>query len=174
MAIEMFFIITISAMMFFPMIFKKKNLIRKYEQVSICAVDDDNTEIEVTTPSQLPENIKFFIITYTVADVLYKICRNSVTVPQSVKKTGKHRCTQAVAIDQLGNTRDVTDILEIYSGPLATFIGNDISVIDILKHYDINDIVGVLTVAQNTSWLGIFQDPLIMFHTAINVSSVAT
>lgn len=161
-------------MMLFPMIFKKKNLIRKYEQVSICAVNDDNTEIEVTTPSQLPENIKFFIITYTVADVLYKICRNSVTVPQSVKKTGKHRCTQATAIDHLGNARDVTDILEIYSGPLATFIGNDVSVIDILKHHNVTDIAGVLTVARDTSWLGIFQDPLIVFHTAINMSNVDT
>ena len=168
----MFFILTISALMFFPMLFKKKNVTRKYEQISICAVDEENTEIEVTTPSQLPENINYFIITYTVADVLYKICRNSVTVPQCVKKIGKYRCTKAIAIDELGNTRDVTDLLEMYSGPVATFLGNDISVIEILKHHDIDDVYSVLTVARDTSWLGIFQDPIIMFHTAVNITSV--
>jgi hypothetical protein len=135
-------------------------------------VNEDNTEIEVTTPSQLPENINYFIITYTVADVLYKICRNSVTVPQSVKKIGNHRCTQAVAIDELGNARDVTDLLEMYSGPVATFLGNEISVIDILKHHNVNNVCSVLTVARDTSWLGIFQDPIIIFHTAVNTTSV--
>tara|TARA_B110000285_G_C15130593_1_gene623282 strand:+ start:1135 stop:1647 length:513 start_codon:yes stop_codon:yes gene_type:complete len=168
----MFFILTFSALMFFPMLFKKKKVNRRYEQVSICAVNEDHTEIEVTTPSQLPENINYFIITYTVADVLYKICRNSVTVPQVVKKIGKYRCTKAVAIDELGNTRDVTDLLEMYSGPVATFIGNDISVIDILKHHDVNNVYSVLTVARDTSWLGIFQDPVIMFHTTVNITSM--
>lgn len=168
----MFFILTFSALMFFPMLFKKKNVTRKYEQISICAVTEDNTEIEVTTPSQLPENINYFIITYTVADVLYKICRKSVTIPQSVKKIGKYCCTQAVAIDELGNTRNVTNLLEIYSGPVATFLGNDISVIDILKHHDIDNVCSVLTVARDTSWLGIFQDPVIMFHTAVNITNV--
>jgi hypothetical protein len=168
----MFFILTLSALMFIPMLFKKKNVNRKYEQISICAVNEDNTEIEVTVPSQLPENINYFIITYTVADVLYKICRDSVTVPQAVKKIGKYRCTQAVAIDELGNTRDVTDLLEMYSGPVATFIGNEISVIEILKHYNVNNVCSVLTVARDTSWLGIFQDPIIMFHTTANITSV--
>jgi len=166
----MFFILTFSALMFFPMLFKKKNV--KYEKISICAVDEDDIEMEVTTPSQLPETINYFIITYTVADILYKICRNSVTVPQCVKKIGKYRCTQAVAIDELGNTRDVTDLLEMYSGPIATFLGNDISVIDILKHHGVNDVYSVLTVARDTSLLGIFQDPIIMFHTSVNITSV--
>lgn len=167
----MFFIFTFSLLLF-PFLFKKKNVTRKYEQISICAVNDDNTEIEVTTPSQLPENIKYFIITYTVAGILYKICRNSVTVPQAVKKIGKYQCSQAIAIDELGNTRDVTDLLEIYSGPVATFIGNDISVIDILKHHDVNNVYAVLTVARDTSWLGIFHDPIICFHTAVNITGL--
>lgn len=168
----MFFILTFSALMFFPMLLKKKNVNHRYEQVSICAVNEDNTEIEVTVPSQLPENINYFIITYTVADVLYRICRNSITVPQSVKKIGKYRCTQAVAIDELGNTRDVTDLLEMYSGPVATFIGNDISVIEILKHHNVNNVYSVLTVARDTSWLGIFQDPIIMFHNAVSITGL--
>ena len=159
-------------MMIFSMLFKKKNVNLRYEQISICAVNEDNTEIEVTTPSQLPENIKYFIISYTVADVLYKICRNSVTVPQAVKKVGRYCCTQAVATDEFGNTRDVTDVLKMYSGPVATFIGNDISVIDILKHHNVNNVYSVLTVARDTSWFGIFYDPIIMFHTAINMTSV--
>tara|TARA_Y100000389_G_scaffold179270_1_gene193142 strand:- start:1248 stop:1727 length:480 start_codon:yes stop_codon:yes gene_type:complete len=159
--------------MLFPMLFKKKNVNRKFDQVSICAVNEDNTEIEVTTPSELPENINYFIITYTVADVLYKICRHSVTVPQSVKENGKYRCTQAIAIDELGNTRDVTDLLEMYSGPAATFVGNEISVIDILKHHNVNNVYAVLTVARDTSWHGIFQD-VIMFHTAINKTDLMT
>lgn len=168
----MFFILTISALVFFPMLFKKKNVTRTYERISVCAVNKDNTEIEVTSPSELHENIQYFIITYTVADVLYKICRNSVTVPQSVKKISKYRCTQATAIDELGNTRDVTDLLEVYSGPVATFLGNDISVIDILKHHEIDNVYSVLTVARDTSWLGIFQDPIIMFHTAVNITTI--
>jgi len=154
------------------MLVTKKNVTRKYKRISICAVNEDNTEIEVTTPSQLPENINYFIITYTVSDVLYKICRNSITVPQVVKKTGKYRYTQAIAIDELGNTRDVTDLLKVYSGPVATFLGNDISVIDILKHHDIKNVSSVLTVARDTSWLGIFQDPIIMFHTAVNITTM--
>ena len=168
----MFIILTFSALMFLHMFFKKKKVNCRYEQVSICAVNEDGTEIEVTTPSQLPENINYFIITYTFADVLYKICRNSVTVPQSVKKIGKYQCTQVVAIDELGNTRDVTDLLEMYSGPVATFIGNDISVIDILSHHDVDNVCSVLTVARDTSWPGIFQDPIIMFHTAVNITNV--
>ena len=168
----MFFILTVSALMFFPMLFKKKNVTRKYEQISICAVNENNIEIEVTTPSHLPENINYFIITYKVAGVLYKICRNSVTVPQAVKKIDKYRYTQAIAIDELGNTRDVTDLLEVYSGPVATFLGNDISVIDILKHHNIINIYSVITVARDTSWFGIFQNPIITFHTAVNTTRV--
>lgn len=168
----MFFILAFSALMLFPMLFKKKKVNRRYEQVSICTVNEDNTETEVTTPSQLPENINYFIITYFLDDVLYKICRNSVTVPQAVKKIGKHRFTQAVAIDELGNTRDVTELLEMYSGPAATFIGNDISVIDILKHHNVNNVYSVLSVSRDTSWLGIFHDPVIMFHTTVNITNV--
>jgi len=167
----MFFILTISLIVF-PMLLKKKK-VNRYEQVSICAVDEDNTEVEVTSPSKLPEKIKYFIITYTVADVLYRICRNSVTVPKCVKEIGKYKCTQAVAVDELGNTRDVTDLLEMYSGPVATFIGNDISVIDILKHHNLNDVYAVLTVTHDSSWLGIFKDPIILFHTAVNITTLS-
>ncbi len=153
-------------------IFFKKNVTRRYEQVSVCVVNDDDIEIEVTTPSQIPESIKYFIITFSVADILYKICRYSVTVPQSVKKMNSLRCTQAIAIDKLGNTSNVTDVLQIYSGPVANFTGNDISVVEILKHHDIHDVYAVLTIARDTSLFGIFKDPLVLFHTVEDIISV--
>lgn len=167
----MFFILAVSALMLLPMMFKKK-ITHRYEKVSVCAVKEDNTEVEVTTPSQLPEDINYFIITYTIDDIMYKICRNSVTVPQSVKKIDNYWCTKAIAIDELGNTNDVTDILEIYSGPLANFHGNDISVIEILKHHNVHDVYAVITVAKDLSWKGILHEPCIQLHTAINITDI--
>lgn len=168
----MFSILAASALMLIIPIFFRKNSTRRYEQLSICAVNDEDMEVEVTTPSELPARIKYFIITFTVADVLYKICRDSVTVPQSVKKINKFRFTQAIAIKKDGETSDVTELLQVYSGPVGNFTGNDISVVEILKHHNVHDVYSVLTIARDTSTFGIFQDPVILFHTAEDIVDV--
>lgn len=170
----MFFIMTIAFVMILP-IFSKRNNVNKhrYEQVSITAVKTNESEQYISTPEDLPDDVKFYVITYTFDDVIHKICRKSVTVPKTVKTSNKKsRCIQVIAIDELGITRDVTSVLDMYSGPSGNFIGNDISLVDILDHHGFADVTSVLTVTQYTSWQRFFKHPKIQFHTAINVTDI--
>lgn len=180
----MFFLCTISVIMLFPILIKKRR-VNKYEKLSICAVRDDGSEEQITSISQLPayppdctsNNISHFIITYTAGDIIYKICRYNPTIPEWVKMYNylyKFQCTKALALDEFGNIRDVTDVLTVYAGPMANFNGNDISLIDILKHHNIQNVYSVVTIARDTSMLGIFQQPHVQFHTAINKASLTS
>lgn len=170
----MFFLMALSLIMLYPLLRKNESKNDNFERISICAVTNDDTEHDITTPSELPDDIDFFIITYTIGDYLYKMCRNSVTVPQHIKKYvhTNLQCAKAIAINELGNTRDVTDVLQVYSGPDGNFIGNEISVVEILKHHHINDITSVLTVVRDTSFLGLLRDPKIQLHTPITTTNV--
>lgn len=169
----MFLLLAASLLVLYPIVRRgRRGGARRYEQLSIAAVRSDRSEQEVTKPTDLPDEIDFFIITYRVGDAVYKICRNSVTVPQFVKRYNKLQCTQAVAIDELGSTRDVTATLQPYSGPVANFLGNEVSLVDILKHHGVQDVQSVLTVVRDVSWRGVLRDPTIQLHTGITVTNV--
>ena len=154
-------------------VIRKNNRIRHtYEQVCSQAVWD-NVAHDVSSPIDLPEEVDFFIINYTLGDTMYKVCRHSITVPQHLKTVNHQRIlTEAIAVDDLGNIRNVTEHLAEYAGPFANFSGNDISLIDILRFRGIRDTSFVLTFSRDAGITAIFDSPDIQLHTNINVTVV--
>lgn len=168
----MFFLSFLStALIILPVFAKKYFAVSRYKQMLVTAVDDDGSEDIVTKTSDISEKVKFFIISYTVGGKEYKVCRQDITFPNKLKQNKKMECSLAIAFDEFGNKHNVTDILKIYSGPAGNFLGNDLSLQEILKHHLVYDVSCILTVTRNTSWLYIFQKPSIGIHTSsYNVS----
>lgn len=171
----MFFLLAISTtILMFPLfrLCRGRNDCHDYEQLSISAVWDDK-EHDICTPDDLIEEVDFFIITYARGDCLHKVCRHSVTVPQHLKKaTPARTLLSATAVDELGNARDVTQIIQDYAGPVSNFSGNDLSLIEILNYHGIKEVRFVLTSSRNVTFDSMFQDPEINLHTDINITSL--
>jgi hypothetical protein len=153
-----------TALIILPVFAKKYFAVSRYKQILVTAVDDEGSEDIITKTSDISEKVKFFIISYTVDGKEYKVCRQDITVPNKLKKNKKMECSQAIAFDEFGNQRNVTDILKIYSGPSGDFLGNDLSLQEILKHHLVYDVYCILIVTRSTSWLHIFQNPSIQIH----------
>lgn len=145
-----------------------------YEKISTIAVNN-NQEFPILAPSDLPDEIDFFLIEYSLGKHVYRMCRHSVTVPLHVKKTRKDPAlnfVRAIAIDELGQTRDVTRFIAPFAGPKSDFIGNEISLVKILKHHGICDVFSVITVSKTTEyWFK--QTTLINLHTDICVTQLS-
>jgi hypothetical protein len=143
-----------------------------YQQLENYAVYKDK-EFDITCPEDLPDDIDFYIMSYSVGDLLFKLCRNSLTVPQHIKKRQSLRkLTDAIAIDELGQTYNVTKVISSYCGPSANFSGHDISLIKILSYHGFHNISSVVTISRPISNFSFLYKPRISLHTNITISEL--
>jgi hypothetical protein len=173
----MFFLLTIStAILILPFVIKKcrgRTDCHDYEQLSVSAVWD-NKEHHISSPDDLTEEVDFFIITYARGDCLHKVCRHSVTVPQHLKRaTPTRSCLiSAIVVDDLGNVRDVTQIVRDYAGPFSNFSGNDLSLIEILNYHGVKEVSFVITSSRNATFESFLEDSKVDLHTNINITKL--
>ena len=159
----MFVLLAVSAL-FIPVLLRKKSR-AVFEHLSTSAVSEDK-EYEIQSPRDLPEtDIDFYILTYAIGDELFRLCRNSVTVPQRVKVNCSFELVKAIACDSHGQTQNVTELLYTYAGPTGDFDCHDISILTILQHHGIMDILQVLTISRATDIFRFLDPPLVLLHT---------
>lgn len=117
----------------------------------VFAVLPDLTRVEVKSPSELPDDVTFFVVEYSVRGETYRLARHSVTIPQCCAASSASRTDAEASVvdfvvevriddtDSLGRLRtrwmdieDAGDILDMYAGPLGTFDGNECSLAEIV------------------------------------------
>ena len=168
----MFVLLAISAL-FIPVLLRKKSRL-VYEHLSTSAISEEH-EYEIMSPRDLPDTeVDFYIVTYSIGNELFRLCRHSVTVPQRVKCKCTAELVQAIACDTNGQTQDVTELLYTYSGPRADFDCHEIPIITILQHHGIVDIVQVLTITRNKDLFSCFDPPLVLLHTQNSLKQLNT
>jgi hypothetical protein len=161
------------SLIFVPIMCTRRTRKQPYKHLSTDAIMRDKS-YQIESPEDIPDgDIDFFLITYAVDDRLYKISRQSVTVPQHIKVASqRYLLAQALAMDQLGNTRNVTECLSRYAGHAGTFRGHDLTLLQILQHHGIEDCVSVLTVSRKDCAIPFFEDAIVLLHTATTVTRV--
>ena len=88
--------------------------------------DDDDDEYD------------YVLTEYRYGDCSYKLCRRGHALPlwfkSSIPAHTSH-VTKIVAVDELGNTTDVTEELECFAGVNGLFEGHDLSLTELLLYF---------------------------------------
>lgn len=143
------FLLLVSSLLITSFMIRKP---RKYKVTTIEAVTNNTHLTLVHTPTDIPEDVDFFLITITNGYVSRKIARRSTTVPNHMRVSPKLDLKQAVILYKSGSTDDVTDVIQPYVGHNHNFDHHVVTLPDILKLEGFENVLSISFIWSDKSY----------------------